>query len=566
MLVNTADLFESRKNDAGTLFCGGTNVSWGKFVADVAHFAQYFSNIKQDSVILYIPNNMYLFCACFMGLVQANKAVALPGMLNPKNASDLADLTDVIVTDTDDDFPDFCKIAPIATATDTDWKFRDIADGIIYFFTSGSTGKPKRIRKTLAMLLAEVAMHTEMHAEQIKQSPIVIASIAPHHMYGLLWRVLFPMLSGLSVDTDIIFTPEELIQKQTVYNKVLFLTTPSFLDGITRYTEQYTFAQNCIGIFTSGSLLNTNTSAATYNMFGTSPFEVFGSTETGGVAYRQQANTENWTVFDPVKVSVDENRLTINSVFSFMNPYLMSDAVEMLDDNHFKLLGRADRIVKIAEERISLPDMETKLAEHNFITRAYCTGVQRNNREVIGCMLELTDSGANFIIKNGRRAFVDNIKKYLSAFVPAVALPKCIRIVNQIPTNTQGKFVKNEILSCMQSGVAEPIMQNARKTGEQFTADLTFLGDSAYFTGHFTDCPILPGVVQLHFVFMYIRQFFHLDAATFDVIKLKFTALILPNCTTRFELTRLGENEFSFCYSQNGAPCSAGKINIRGCK
>ncbi|MBO4672702.1 MAG: acyl-CoA synthetase [Alphaproteobacteria bacterium] len=559
------DLFSHHRNDNGALFCGGRNASWGEFVTDVARAANYFSRIQRDTVILYVPNDMYLFCVCFMGLIQANKAVALPGMLTPTNAPDLADLTNVIVTDAPNDFPGFEKIELVIDGPD-DWNFTDISNGVIYFFTSGSTGKPKRIRKTLAMLLAEVSMHTDMHAGQIEQSPVVIASIAPHHMYGLLWRVLFPMLAELRIDTDIIFTPEELINRQSTYNKILFLTTPSFLDSITRYNDQYKFADNCIGIFTSGSLLNHDTSGAAYKMFGTSPFEVFGSTETGGVAYRQQAETENWTIFSPINVWVDDNRLTINSAFSFMNPYLMSDAVEMLDDAHFKLLGRADRIVKIAEERISLPDMETKLGEHDLVARAYCCAVKRGARDVVGCMLEPTVIGAEYIVKNGRRAFVDIIKKHLAEFVPAVTVPKIIRIVNQIPTNTQGKFIKNEIVALMQSGVVEPIMQNAKKTNEQFVADLTFLGDSAYFTGHFTDCPILPGVIQLHFVFMYIRQFFHLDAATFDVIKLKFTALILPNTLTHFELVRLNEHEFSFCYSQNGQPCSAGKVNIRGTK
>lgn len=566
MNIRTDKLFVSKRNDNSTLFCGGMNVSWKKYLDDIACFSELFSKIKSKTVILYVPNNLYLFCVYFMSLLQAQKSVALPGMLNSQNVKDLSDLTDTIVTNTMTDYPGFNTIVPDLGYTESNWQFRDISNGNIYFFTSGSTGKPKRIQKTMAMLLAEVSMHINMHENQIEQKPVVVASIAPHHMYGVLWRVLFPICAGMSVDTDMVFTPEELLQKQSIYQKILFITTPSFLDGISRYSGQYNFAKNCIGIFTSGSLLNQDTSEFAYNIFDVSPFEIFGSTETGGIAYRQQNFSSNWTVFDGVDTEISENRLTINSPFSFQNPYLMSDAVNKIDDNHFELLGRADRVVKIAEERISLPDMESKLSQHSYILRAYCTTIKRGVREVVGTIIELSTIGAEFIISKGRRTFVEEIKKYLSDFFPAVALPRSIRIVNQIPTNPQGKFIKNEIMSLLNSSVVEPIMQNAIKTQEQFSADLTFLGDSAYFSGHFPGWPILPGVIQLNFVFLYLRQFFNLDVSEFDIIKLKFSSLILPDCTTHFELTKLSDTEFSFCYSQKDNVCSAGKISIKGCK
>ena len=547
-----------------TLFCGDCNITVGQFVADVARFAKYFSNIQDDTVILYIPDNLRLFCVCFFALLQVHKTIALPGLLTRKNAADYSDLTNIVITNQTDDFSPLTKVVPTAPDKAVNWDFCDIDSESVYFFTSGSTGVPKRIKKTMAMLMAEVEYHVRMHADQIAQNPVVIASIAPHHMYGVLWRVLFPIIGKMAVDTDMIFTPEELIEKQSVYDKVLFLTTPSFLDGISRYGGQYKFVENCIGIFTSGSLLGTKTSNSAYEMFGVSPFEVFGSTETGGVAYRQQHNNVNWTIFDAVGVSLVDGCMEITSPYSFQNPYLMSDAIDMIDEKHFKLIGRADRVVKIAEERISLPDMEGWLCDNEYISRAYCTAMHRGVREIIGCMVELTDIGADRIIRVGRRAFIDEIKKYLSGFVPAVALPRCIRIVHQIPTNAQGKYVKNEILALLHSSVAEPIVQHIVKTDSSVVADLTFLGDSAYFVGHFPNFPILPGVIQMHFVFQFIRQFFHVSAPAFDVIKLKYTSLILPDVTTKLELIRNADGEFTFCYSQNGKACSAGKIVIKG--
>ncbi len=558
------ELFMAHEQDSKPLFCGaGGDISWKKFISDVGRFAQYFTKIDSDTVILYIPNNFYLFCVCFFALVQANKAVALPAMLTPQNASMYADLSNVIVSDVMGVFPGFICVAPDAPETPINWTFINSDKAIIYFFTSGSTGVPKRIKKTLTMLVSEVEYHIAHHSDKIAKLPVVVASIAPHHMYGVLWRVLFPIFSGLAVDTDIIFSPEELLQKQSNYQNILFITTPSFLDGITRYGEQYKFAANCIGIVTSGSLLSTKTSESAYEIFGVSPFEVFGSTETGGIAFRQQKFDTNWTIFETVNVSIQNDCLLINSPYCFDNPYLMSDAVKMLDGRRFELIGRADRIVKIAEERISLPDMERQLELHPYIARAYCAVVRKGIRDSVGCMLELSDIGTEKIIEIGRRALVGEIKKYLSGFFQAVALPKFIRFVHQIPTNTQGKFVKNEILSMLNSSVVEPMMQHVKKTDSNLSADLTFLGDSAYFVGHFPNFPILPGVIQMHFVFVYLKHFFNTSVNGFEVVKLKYSSLILPDVTTHFELMRLGPNEFSFCYSQKGKVCSAGKIVIK---
>lgn len=548
-----------------TLFCRGTKtISYGQFVMDVGRFANYFGSINNDTVALYIQNDFYLFCVCFFGLLCANKNVALPGLLTQQNAQSYLGLTNTIVTNFSDDLPGFTKVLPNTTCEPIKWNMSDISTGIVYFFTSGSTGTPKQIKKTMAMLLREVQYHTHMHANQIAMSPVVVASIMPHHMYGILWRVLFPIVGGIPVDMDMIFTPEELIARQESYRKILFITTPSFLDEITKYGGQYDFPNNCLGIFTSGSLLHAKTSASAHALFGVSPFEVFGSTETGGVAYRQQENGENWTFFDDVSVSIEKGCLSINSPYCFQSPYLMSDAVEMIDDKHFKLLGRADRVVKIAEERISLADMETHLCDNEFISHAYCTKMRKGVRDIIGTVIELTEKGAQRIITVGRRAFINEIKKYLSGFVPNVALPRCVRIVQKIPTNAQGKFVQSDILAMLNSSVVEPIMQNVIKTDSQMAADLTFLGDSAYFNGHFPEFPILPGVIQMHFVFYFIRLFFHINVFAFDVVKLKYSSVILPDTLTHLEFTRINENEFSFTYSQKEKICSTGKIVIHG--
>ena len=541
----------------------GDVVRFGSYMRDVAKYANHFSKIPESQVVIYIPENLYLFYVCFMAALQAGKDIILPALLTEQNAKPLLDATRFLITDKFSSFDGF-NIVNLDCEDNANWQFCDMNERILYFFTSGSTGTPKRIKKQFKMLAAEVAFHGNAQKHLIEQKPVVIASVAPYHMYGLLWRFLFPLANGIASDLDIIFTPEELQNKQSLYAKVLFATTPSFLDGITRYQNQYSFKNNCVGIYSSGSLLQTKTSMDAYQMFGVSPFEIFGSTETGGVAGRQQKDGPGWTIFPPVTVSLTENsELLIESDFSCSNPYLMSDIVQKTSDNTFLLKGRGDRMVKIAEERVSLPEMEEKLCEYKYIDKSYVNAVNSKDRNIVCAVITLNDDGKNYIIEKGRHQFIKELKQFLINYFPNVVLPRKIRIVNTIPVNTQGKYIKSDIVAMFESSVAEPIMQNITKTDTEFIADLTFLKDSSYFNGHFPEHPILPGVIQMHFVLCFIKQYFNKEANDYHILKLKFSNLILPDTPVHFELKRDTENEFAFNYSDGNKKYSCGKIVIK---
>ncbi len=538
-------------------------ITMRQYMNDVAKYAKLFSKISDDVLVLFIPDNLYLYYVCFMALMQAGKEIILPALLTTENAKPLLDMTHYLITDKFDSFGEF-NIVDLNCEDNTDWQFKDMSDGVIYFFTSGSTGTPKRIKKQLKMLSAEVAFHCENQKHLLSQNPVMISSVAPYHMYGLLWRFLYPLNAGTVSDLDIIFTPEELQYKQSIYDCVLFATTPSFLDGITRYQNQYQFKDNCIGIYSSGSLLDTKTSQNAYNMFGVSPFEIFGSTETGGVASRQQINGQPWTIFEPVNVTLtSESMLSIESDFSCQNPYLMSDIVEFVNDNQFLLKGRGDRMVKIAEERVSLPEMEEKLCAYPYINKSYVSTLIRKDRTIICAAITLNDEGKKHIIQNGRHNFINELKQYMLKFFPNVVLPRKIRIVENIPVNIQGKYIKSDIAAMFESNVAEPIMQNVVKTDSELIADLTFLKDGSYFTGHFPGFPVLPGVIQIHFVLMFIKQYFNITPNDYHILKLKFSSLILPDTSVHFELKKSGENEFVFNFSNGDTKYSNGKISIK---
>ncbi|MFP3656715.1 AMP-dependent synthetase, partial [Burkholderia sp. SIMBA_052] len=72
-----------------------------------------------------------------------------------------------------------------------------------------SSGRPKPIRKTLAQFNAEV--HTlERQWGALVGDATMLASVPHHHIYGLLFRVLWPLAAGRAFDRAVSIEPLHL--------------------------------------------------------------------------------------------------------------------------------------------------------------------------------------------------------------------------------------------------------------------------------------------------------------------------------------------------------------------
>jgi acyl-coenzyme A synthetase/AMP-(fatty) acid ligase len=119
----------------------------------------------------------------------------------------------------------------------------------------------------------------------------------------------------------------------------------------------------------------------------------------------------------------------------------MGDAVELIDDQHFKLLGRLDRIVKLEEKRISLDRMETVLGRNNLVEQVKIV-VLEGYRTILGAVCILNHKGQVKLHQLGRRELSNQLKEYLAAYFDRVTLPRKWRYVADFPYNTQGKITQ----------------------------------------------------------------------------------------------------------------------------
>ena len=438
------------------------------------------------------------------------------------------------------------------------------------FHTSGSTSVPKKIVKTFPTLAKEVAFHlARLREEGVlpppgEKGPVFLSTVEPDHMYGLLWRKMLPKAAGCAVDEEIIRTPESLVAKMKEAEKTVVITTPSFLERLCAYSDQYDVPRNCVEIVTSGALLTAEAAASSRRMFGRAPREIFGSTETGGVAWRRQlgadADAFDWTLFEPVKAHASpDGRLVVSSPFCCARSYVMGDGAEFSPDGRrFKLLGRRDRLVKINEQRVSLPEMEAKMAEFPEIREAALAALDGPHGAQLGAVVALA-ANAPFV---GKRAAARALRSRLLPIFPRGTAPKRYRFVFELPRNAQGKIRAEELRRILKSDFIEPHVENAMSTEGGWSADFTFDADAFYFQGHFPDHPILPGVVQLgtahHFAEVLERRPLRLVAAK----KLKFSNVIRPGGKVRFSLARKTETEYAFSYIRDGAACASGVMEV----
>ena len=467
-------------------------------------------------------------------------------------------------------------LAALAAASVIDWRLGFISPIVIAlvfflegrirrrrfsveFRTSGSTGNAKRIVKTFESLAREVAMHRDYYKEKIPSGSITfLATIDSPHMYGTLWRKMLPKALGCECIDDTILTPEALLAHMAAAKKVFLVTTPTFLKRFCAYSSQYEVPQNCIEIVTSGSLLAADAAARAKEVFGVTPREIFGSTETGGVAWRRQEHgDEAWMAFEPVKLAAtSQGTLIVRSPFCLKHTWRMSDKVHLAKDaRSFKLGPRADRIVKINENMVDLAAVEDAVRSLGWRECAATTLELPHGKAVAAVVAGCAGDSAPAVS-------ILDIRRRLAKVLAPCAVPRRIRIVREIPRNAQGKVVNGEIRAILESALVEPEILEDIREATMSKARVRFSPDAPYFRGHFPGLPILPGVVQLALATRWAGAIMTGDAAMRpkEVKKMKFSAVIRPGEIVDVTLRQKDAASVEYRFTKGTAVCSSGLL------
>ena len=234
--------------------------------------------------------------------------------------------------------------------------------------------------------------------------------------------------------------PEQLLELERKAIPFSLISSPSFLKRVQLGENKVSC---CRALVSSGGLLSEEDSLRVLRTVNVSPTEVLGSTETGGVATREQkAAAENlWKPLPLVDVSTDEETgcLKVSSAFIEKEFEVMGDLVEFSDAGKFKLLGRGDRVMKVEDKRLSLTEMEQTLEKHPMVEEVGLLPIQTHKSELVA-ILKLNTEGFSHLAEVGKPALVTELRTYLEKYYDLVLVPRRFRFVEASLRNSQSKI------------------------------------------------------------------------------------------------------------------------------
>lgn len=311
----------------------------------------------------------------------------------------------------------------------------------IFLHTGGTTGTPRSWAKTPGNLLEEVGIL--MRALQASPEDHILATVPPHHIYGLLFSVLLPLCSGATVERGSPFFPQEIADRITRTSATILVSTPAHLKALAKVMVK---PNRLRLVLSSGAPLSAADAKDFFASTGLWPLEVYGSTETGGIAVRRQDLTPApWHPLPGVACRLDGEVLAVRSPFiSGGVPFdadgffQTADLATLRTDGSFDLAGRADGVVKVGGKRVLLPEIEMAIVALTQVSDAVVLALP-------------SDSGRGqdivALVASSRPA--DELLRELREQLPSPSWPRRLRTVEAIPTTPSGKRDRAAILQML---------------------------------------------------------------------------------------------------------------------
>jgi acyl-coenzyme A synthetase/AMP-(fatty) acid ligase len=207
-----AELFaRPRADDSVVGWRADAPVTWQQFRSRVAALA---ARIDDDAVLgCQKPLN---FLAALLALWAKRRTALVPPSLQP---AAIASVGGKLLRDVDVEEPTGSAALSLPPA----------AQCKLALYTSGSSGAPKRVDKTLAQLDRELENLQACWGDVLADSAM-LATVPHHHIYGLLFRLLWPLAAGRPADEATSGDAVELRAAARQRGKHVLVSTPAQLD------------------------------------------------------------------------------------------------------------------------------------------------------------------------------------------------------------------------------------------------------------------------------------------------------------------------------------------------
>lgn len=405
-------------------------------------------------------------------------------------------------------------------------------------YTSGSTGSPIACLKTARQLLGEAEMLVRLF--QLGPSSRVLTTVPPHHIYGLLFGTLVPFMGGGALVRATPLHAATIAAVAQAHGADVLCSVPAHLRAVAELPAGTLPVLR--RIFSSAAPLEPALAARVAAVAGREVTEIFGSSETGGMAFREGRADPGWTALPGVTVEAEtDGTMLVTSPFVNGPPrHRTDDRIRPLANGRFEFLGRGDGIVKVAGTRVSKAEVEALLSAIPGVSDAAVLSVEVGGAR--GHVLWAAVATTSLTVAA--------LRAELRRSVDAVAVPRRFRLVEALPREPNGKMSR----AGLEALFASPA--SGRRSVE-------VPADWSFFRGHFDGFPILAGVVQMtEIVLPGVRERWPALRHPRRITGLKFRSPILPGEALVLELALVDPSKVSFALHRRDQVVSSGTLDF----
>ena len=416
--------------------CDGRAIYPSKLSADLTQSIELLHS--GDGDVLVTCKGRYEFSVALISSWLVGKHIILPPNLHQATLEHIR-RQHSIATELSDGFTETGCESPDLEVTQKVFELRfNCNQQAVTIYTSGSTGKPKPVNKTIGNIFSEAFALKEALKWPDRA---LVASVPPHHLYGLTFSILLPWVLGIPMVDECPLHAEEVVDALRRMNAGILITVPVHL----RALLDQEFRGEPVMVISSAGSLDQAIAEQWFERFERQIIEIYGSSETGVIGHRRQLSDKRWRPFPEVRAARnEEGLLQVISPFTHAcegEILQTQDLVSIEGDSYFLLHGRADSIVKIAGKRVSL------LAVEEAIKR--CRGVFDAAVAAVPVQGYIRDMAiwAAVAIGESNEMNARMLRSELQSQLDGIEIPRRIVMLKQLPREENGKLRRQRLMA-----------------------------------------------------------------------------------------------------------------------
>ncbi|MGH8622594.1 MAG: AMP-binding protein, partial [Burkholderiales bacterium] len=299
-------------------------------------------------------------------------------------------------------------------------------------FTSGSTGEPMPYHNTWGSLAGVAAAEIEILRLRARPGMALIGTVPPQHVFGLEATVLTPMQGGLALHARRPFYPADIRAELAALPRPRALvTTPVHLRALLAEADELPPADF---LLCATAPLTPQLAAQAEARFGAPLYEIYGCTESGGIAARRTTETGEWRAMRSVALRADARGTWVRGGH-VETEVLLADVIELRGRGRFLLHGRTADLVNIAGKRTSLAHLNYHLNSIEGVRDGAFIVPEQAGEAVTRLMAYVVAPGlSSEALMNALRRRID-----------AAFLPRPLHFVEALPRNETGKLPRRAL-------------------------------------------------------------------------------------------------------------------------